>query len=207
MQSRTVIKRHRPSFWSYIRQTGRKSFTFSEFAEGLVSLGLLILSAVLGIITTLTVHEINDILEPWSFRVAIGLVVFLIVQFLIITPYRMWREAAWVANVEKGLDGLWDLHDKGVDLLNAHAGLQKGDLEVEWVENWIKDEQFWRTELDKALTAFAPAEARRLKNIVTFTLQLNGLNEKHIFHRNILSERLERLGKVLERHHPALLPE
>lgn len=110
---------------------------------------------------------------------------------------------------------MWDLHDEGVILMNDHAEFMRNMPDWEenaratdqWVEEWLKSVEKWRTRMNEALTAFAPAEARRLKNVVTFTKQLKGLNDIHTHHMNILRERLERFGKILERHHPALLPE
>lgn len=211
MQHRVVIKRHHPSLWAYFRQSWQVTIAFSEKLEGMVSLLLLIASAALGVITSLTAPEISDSLEPWSIRVAIGVAVFLVVQFLILAPIRMWRNAVWVVNVQEGINGLWDLHDEGVILLNEHVESKQSQPDEQainqWVDCWIKKEEDWRARLNTALEDFAPAEARRLKNVVTFTKQLPGVNDLHTHHLNILRERLERLGKVIVLYHPALLPE
>ncbi|MFC2032958.1 hypothetical protein ACFLUB_00295 [Chloroflexota bacterium] len=181
----------------------------------MVSLVFIVSSATLGIITSLTAPEINAYLEPWSLRIAIGFTVFLIVQFLILTPIRMWRDSVWVVNIEKGLDGLWDLHDEGVILLNEHFTFMQDtpswstDVVAtnQWVKEWSGRVEEWERRMNTTLADFAPAEARRLKNIITFAKPLGGLNNSHIHTLNILRERLERFGKIIERHHPALLPE
>ena len=182
----------------------------------MISLLFLVVSAIIGVISGLTAPEINDKLEPWNLRVAIGLVVFLIVQFVILTPIRMWRNAVWVINVEKALDALWDLHDEGVLLMNTHVGEfmethpdWRGESEAksEWIQNWIQREREWRPRMESQLKAFAPAEARRSRNVMSVTMILSGLDEIHTHHLNILRVRLERIGATLERYHPALLPE
>ena len=127
----------------------------------------------------------------------------------------MWRDAVRVVNIEKALERLWDLHDEGVKLLNAHTDFRQNtpDWKVnigaqdKWVSEWRQKEQDWRKRTMETLTDFAPAEARGLENIVTVELSLSGINKVHTQHLNILRGRLEMFGVILRQHHPRLTPE
>ncbi|HEX9896273.1 MAG TPA: hypothetical protein VGA85_01250 [Dehalococcoidales bacterium] len=144
MGNKVISQRHKPSWISYLRENFNTTFAITEKAELMAALGLIFLSAMLGLIGGLSAPIINEILNPWQLRVSIGLVVFIVVQFGIITPFRMWRKAVWVVNVEKCLNELWDLHEEGVVLLNSHAQYQrdmpnwKNDTvaTTKWVREW-----------------------------------------------------------------------
>ena len=215
MQRRFTTKRHRPSVWAYFRQVWRASIAFSERLEGMVSILYLVVSSTLAVIASFVVHNIWSDFEVWYLRIGIGIVVFILVQFVLLTPIRMWRDAVWVVNVERGLMGLWDFHEEGVGLLNSHAQYERDtpgwekdtDATNRWIREWWLKVDDWDTKVDEAITALSPIEARRLKNIVTFENKLKGLNESHTHRLNILREKLERFGKMIESHHPALLPE
>jgi hypothetical protein len=61
-------------------------------------------SAILGAIGGVAAPEISDTLASWELRVATGLTVFFVIQFLIIAPCRMWRDVVQVTNIEKILN-------------------------------------------------------------------------------------------------------
>jgi len=176
----------------------------------MASLGWLFISAIVGTITGLTVPLI------WEQRLAIGLAVFLVVQFGVITPIRMWRDAVWVQNVEKSLYGLWDLYEEGTVIMNKHVDYmgkhpnwrQETEDTNQWVGEWVVRVDMWEEKTRVALASFSPLDARRFKNVVTFNPnRLTGVTETHTFRMNLLATKLERLGDMLEKHHPSQLPE
>jgi hypothetical protein len=169
-------------------------------AKTMTALMFVFVSAIIGFIGGLEAPKFGEILSSWESRVTFGLIIFLILQFGLFTPFRMWRDAVWVQNIEQSLLALWDLHDEGVKLLNEHGDYMNQN------PKWKDDN--WTARINNALQNFSPADARRLKNLVTFhPTQLQGMNDAHTFYLNILCERLERLGVILERHSPSLLPE
>ena len=180
-----------------------------------MSLGFIALSAVIGVLSSLTIPEIDERLDVWQWRVGIGIAAFLVVQFLILTPMRMWKDATWITNIEAALGALWNLHDEGVRLLNAHhrqeeehpGSLQEEAAKAVWVQQWIESEQEWRLRLADAIRDVSPPEERSLRNVITVEVTLEGLNGQHTLYLNILRVRLERTGAMLRMHHPALLPE
>lgn len=148
--------------------------------------------------------------------IALGVLVavFLVVQFLVIAPFRLWQRTAWITNVERALNGLWDLHDEGVSLLNAHDEFMEDpnwnqNIKVaKWFSEWTDKENDWRQRTSDKLRDFAPAEARRFTNMVVVSPSLQeGVNRMHTHQLNILAQRLIKFGEILERHHPALIPE
>jgi len=160
--------------------------------------------------------KINDILAPWDLRLAFGLVVFLVVQFGIITPFRMWRESTWVANVELILEQLFDCQDKGVDLLNAHIDALKTNPNLRkepdplkiFLNKWYQDFECWTGETDTQINKLYPLESRRFRNVVVFTRQFSdGLCDLHDDWRSMLLKRLEKIDAIIARHQPAILPE
>jgi hypothetical protein len=216
MGEKTISQRHRPSVKSYIQQNIYTTFAITEKAELMVALGLILFSAILGLIGGLSAPIINDILAPWQLRLSIGLVVFIIVQFLIITPFRMWRKAVWVANIELLLEQLWDSHDEGVKLLNAHVEfvLANPDFNTnnqkvnDWVSNWFDNVNKWTEDTQGKLSKLYPIEARRFKHVVTYENKLrDNLDIAHGNYRNMLLRRLEMLSNVIEKHQPKLLPD
>jgi hypothetical protein len=240
MPNRAVTERHHPSVWAYLRQLFLTSIAFSEKAGGMMSLLFMTTSVLVGLVMSLTAPEINKHLDPWSFRVSTWILGSLIVQFLVIIPISMWRNAVWVQNVEKSIDALWDLHHEGVLLMNAHSQFmqdnpnwrQHPEKVDHWMEEWLDDVSKWKDRTDVAWRAFAPdkqnkkqvlfseilssvkwrrvlpplkprvrnwkqwtpilSEARRLKSVIIFPQILEGLNELHQFHMNILRERFVR---------------
>lgn len=215
MRNQVLTQRHRPSVWAYFRELWRTSIAFSERAEAMTSLALIALSIVFATATSITAAEINTRLATWQWRVGLGLITFVVVQFVLLTPIRMWRNAQWVINIERALDELWNLHDEGVVLLNAHAEFMeshpnwKDDQKAQqvWYEEWRKKEADWRILTTERLISFFPPEARRFKNVVTVRIEMPGINDIHSHHLNILRVRLEKLAAILDRHQPALLPE
>jgi hypothetical protein len=91
MDKKNITQRHRPSAWSYIQQNFNTTFARAEKAHVMTALLWFFVSATAGTITGLAVPLI------WENRFALGLGVFLIIQFLVVTPIRMWRDAVWVA--------------------------------------------------------------------------------------------------------------
>lgn len=211
MAKPVVSKRHRPSVRSYFRQNIATTFARAEEAHVMAALGWLFLSAIFGTITGFAVPL------AWEHRWAIGLAVFIIVQFGIITPMRMWRDDVWVQNVEKSLDALWDLHEEGTVLLNEHIDQyikthphwkEESEATNQWVEDWVKKLKTWEDKTKTALAAFYPLDALRFKNVVTFNPgRLSGMTEQHVFHVNLLATKLEKMSDMLEKHHPSQLPE
>ncbi len=55
----------------------------------MLALGLIFVSAVLAFIGGLSAPKISEVLTPWNLRVAFGLAIFVVIQFGIITPFRM----------------------------------------------------------------------------------------------------------------------
>ena len=215
MARRFVTRCHRPRWYTYFAHLGRMSISHSLPVEGMKSLAFIASSATLGLLSSFAIPELDNRLDPWQWRVGLGVTAFVILQFFILTPLRMWTDATWVANIEVALDALWDLHDEGVLLLNEHHRYREanpgslgepGEQEV-WFNQWREREDEWRTRLSKAIEEFAPPEARRLKNVITVDLTLPGINQPHTLHLNILRSRLERVSEMLARHHPSLLPE
>ena len=74
----------------------------------MVTLLLLTLSAGVSALAAVSAHEFSEQFADWNRWFLIGIAVFLILQFLIITPCRMWRNAVWVRNIEEILDQLWN---------------------------------------------------------------------------------------------------
>ena len=72
------------------------------------------------------------------------------------TPYRMWRTAQWLTNVEDILVRLTELSDSGIEILSRtldQVTIQSKPLYVaDWVENWIKDERKWRSETEATVS-------------------------------------------------------
>ena len=122
------------------------SFGMVERTEAILTIALLLVSAALAVIGSLTAPQISDALEDGELRVTLGIVIFLIAQFLVFTPSRMWRDAVWVTNIEARLDEMWEFHGEGVDLLNAHVEFTEAprndkatpdEAVNEWVTKWI----------------------------------------------------------------------
>ncbi|MBI2853470.1 MAG: hypothetical protein HYX87_00935 [Chloroflexi bacterium] len=183
----------------------------------MVSIFSLLASAFLAVVLSLSAPQISGLFQSWDLRIAFGMAVFVIVQFGLLTPLRMWRDAVWVQNVEKSLNDLWDLHEEGTVILNEHADhymiehpnwKAEPDATNKWVNEWIKRVNTWAEQTTATLATFSPLDARRFKNVVTFHPdRLQGMTPAHIFHVNLLATKLERLGDMLEKHHPSQLPE
>src|SRR3990170_2282884 len=145
MGKQFVSERHKPSFGSYLRHNLKTTFAVAEKAELMTALGWILVSAVLGLIGGLSAPAINNVLTPWQLRVAFGFIVFIVIQFGIFTPFRMWQKATWVADIERLLEDLWDSHDKGVELLNSHVSFIYNNPDAtpgskkagDWVEGWV----------------------------------------------------------------------
>lgn len=216
MGKRVISQRHKPSVVSYIRQNFKTTFAITEKAELMVALGLLVVSAVLGFIGGLSAPEISNRLAPWHMRVAVGLTIFVVVQFLIITPFRMWRQAVWVANVEQILEQLMDYHDRGVDLLNSHHLLllttpnlaKDSESQMKFLEKYSQDFLIWSDKTEKVIEKLYPLEARRFKNVVAFSRKFtDGINVYHDGLRSQLLGKLNKIDAIIERHQPKILPE
>lgn len=182
----------------------------------MAALAFIFISAGLGFIGGLTAPSISGILTPWNLRVAFGLIVFMVIQFGIITPFRMWRQSVWVANVENMLEELFDYHDKGVLLLNAHVDAlrlnpklkNEADSLQAFLDKWYLDFEQWTKETTEEIEKLYPLEARRFKNIVVYSQVFNdGLNEIYDKWRSMLLRRLEKIDALIGRHQPSLLPE
>jgi len=195
----------------------KKTFAITEKAEFMVAIGFILLSATLAMIGGLSAPIITNAIAVWQLRLAIGLTLFVVIQFGIITPFRMWREATWVANIEKLLEELWDSHDTGVELLNAHIGFVFENPDAipgstkanDWVETWVAEVKKWTEEAKEKVAKLYPLEGHRFKNIVVYqrTLTEDCLNLMHREYRNQLLRRLQMLENVVDRHQPTLLPE
>lgn len=215
MARRTVAKRHRPSIWTYARRNVATTFDISDRAEAALTLVLLTVSAGVAGIAAVSAHEWSNRLADWNSLATFGITIFLVMQFLIITPCRMWRDAVWVANIEQLLDDIWDLHDQGVKLLNQHYEWMRETPEPErtqraisiWIGGWRVAEVNWVQSCEAKLGDLYLLEARRFRNVVVVYPTLSGgLNDAHDHLRNMLLRRLEILQGVLNRHQPALLP-
>ena len=218
MPRRTVAQRHRPSLWAYAKHNFRMSFGMVERTEAMLTIALLVVSAVLATIGSLSAPEISDTLESPNLRVAVGLAIFVVFQFLVFTPARMWRDAVWVTNIEAMLEELWDFHDEGVELLNAHIDYTAStdiDLRLEentekritWLKDWVRADRGWVRRTVTRLEALSPLEARRFRNVVVTKPSIVGVDEIHEHFLGMLTIRLKKLSEVMDRHQPALLPE
>ena len=182
----------------------------------MTALGFLFLSAVLGFTGWLTAPKISEALMTWEWRVGFGIFIFVLVQFGIITPFRMWRASTWVANIEQMLEDLFDWHDKGVELLNAHVEAlrinpnlrnEPKPLKV-FLDKWYEEFNSWTKDTEAQINKLYPIEARRFKNVVVFSRQFSdGLSDLHDDWRSMLLKRLDRIDAIIARHQPALLPE
>lgn len=217
MDKKNISQRHRPSVKTYIWQNIKTSFWVTEKARATMTLVLLLSSAILGYIGYLTAPEINEFLSTSNIRIAFGLVVFLVFQFLVFTPCRMWRESTWVANIEKLLDELWDCHERGVDLLNKHTDairanpelLQDPNLQQKYIEGWDKEFHNWTEDTKKKIDRLYPLEAKRFRNVVSYNPRsiVGGVNAFHDQLRSMLLVRLNMVDAIITRHQPSLLPE
>ena len=183
-----------------------------------MALVFVFVSAGLAILTSFTVPQLTDRLDPWELRTSLGIGVFILVQFGILTPMKMWRDAVWVANIEALLESIWDCHDEGVKLLNEHfeddpeTGTQPRfyiePQRSKWVETWVARRREWTDRSSLRLAVLSQLEARRFKNVVVLGSGLNHpMSLTHAHHLRILLRQLEMLSNVLLRHEPALLPE
>lgn len=212
-KDRSVAKRHRPSWLAYIRRNIGTTFSISERAEAMLTLLFIAISAGLATAGSFTASEISNQLEGWNLRIAIGFVIYISLQFGFFTPMRMWRDAIWVANIEKLLDEIWDLHDQGVILLNAHVDWLRrtprddrtDDTMTVWRGDWIVQGHLWQKECDIKLKDLQPLEARRFRNVVVvYPTLLGGLDDVHDHYRNMLLRRLDILQGVIDRYQPVL---
>lgn len=217
MARRKARLRHRPSLLSYAKENIRTTFRFSERTQAVITLIALLVSAAFGTIGGLTAPEINEALEPWNLRIAFGVGIFVLVQILGITPFRMWRESVWVTNIESILDALWDLHDDGVILFNAHfeedsevGGIPKSapsEIQEKWFQAWQSKRDDWRTLVISELENLHKLEARSFRYVVTTIPFPNGVNSIHNHHLGVLEKRLQVLSDIIARHQPRVLPE
>ncbi len=181
----------------------------------MATVGYILLSAFLAVIAGISAPKISETLASFDVRLAIGLTVFIIVQFGIITPFRMWQQSVWVAKVENVLEELLNYHDSGVSLLNRHYNelsnpkLKDDPVSVNtYVNEWFTDLIKWTKDTSEVMNKLYPIEARRFKNIVTYPIELkDGLNDSHIRWRNMLLARLRKIDAVIDRHQPSILPE
>ena len=210
MDKKNISQRHRPLVRTYFRQNFETTFATAEKAHVMVAIGWLFLCAIVGTITGLSVPF------SWEYRLAIGLALFIVVQFGVITPIRMWRDAVWVANIENLLTELCDCHDDGVILLNSHVDALKQTPNLikdseklkEFLNDWEKEFDIWTDKTTKQIEKLSPLEARRFKNIVVYIKAFNdGLNDWHDRKRSMLLRRLEKIDAIMTRHQPSLLPE
>lgn len=216
MAKRVVSQRHRPSFKSYLRHNITTSFSMSAKARAMVTLGFLILSVLLGSIGGLIAPRINATLGEMELRVALGIVVFLFFQFGLFTPFRMWRDANWVTNIETILGHLWDCHEKGVKLLNEHHYALRSDPKLadnssakdEFLDRWYKDLDTWSDQTEAEIAKLSPLEARRFRYVVVVTPEATGgFDQVHNLRLSTLVLKLRKLEAVDARHQPALSPE
>ena len=180
----------------------------------MVSLGSLLLSSFIALIGGISVSQFS---EGWRIALAVGLAIFILLQFGIITPFRMWRKSVWVANIEQMLEQLWDCHDRGVILLNAHYNMltknpelaRDSQLENKFIDDWSKQLMAWTEETTAQIEKLYPLEAKRFKNLVLYNPHIisGGLNEVHDGLRSMLVMRLKKIDAIVERHQPSLLPE
>ena len=210
MDKKNISQRHRPSIWAYFRQNCSTTFARAEEAHVMAALGWLFVSAIIGTATGLVMPLI------WEYRLALGLGVFLVIQFGVITPIRMWRNAVWVANIENLLTELCDCHDDGVKLLNSHIDalnrdsnlIRDNDKIQVFLDDWGKEFDTWTEKTTKQIEKLYPLEARRFKNIVVYIKSFeDGFNDWHNRKRSMLLRRLEKLDAIITRHQPSLLPE
>lgn len=216
MPKRLISIRHRPSFTTYLWQNAKISLAVAERAELMLNLVLLLLSMGFGIAGGLGIPEIVKKLEPWPWPFVLGFIIFVVIQFGIVTPFRMWRKSVWVANIEKMLEELFDYHDRGVSLLNEHfnALRQNPNLQNDpkllkmFLDNWYQEYEKWVEETANHIQKLSPLEGRRFKNIVVFCPTFNdGLDKLHDKYRSMILKRLEKIDAIIERHQPSLLPE
>ena len=148
-------------------------------------------------------------------QAALGIVIFVVFQFGLFTPFRMWQDAVWVRNIEALLDKLWDHHDEGVKLFNAHhEPTEDGemprnlpqDMQNRWIAEWLNRKEAWESRTSVALEGLHEIEARRFKNVVTTGAVIDGLNYFHTHHLGMLYLKLRKLSETIARHQPALFP-
>ena len=213
MGKRIISERHKPSFKSYIRQNLKTTFAFAERVEFMATLGLLLLSTVIALIGGLSVSQFS---EEWQIGLAVGLAIFILVQFGIITPFRMWRKSVWVANIEKGLEELWDSYDKGIGLLSKHieAMIKQPQLKDDtkergaFLKQWYEDYKEWKATTSVKIESLYPLEARRFKNLIAYgPTASGGFGKEHDAVRSLLMYQLAKIDAIIIRHQPALLPE
>ena len=183
----------------------------------MVSLLYIAVSSILAVLVYFNVDKVWSDFEEWYIRFGIGVIVFILVQFVLLTPIRMWRGAVWVANIEMGLEGLWACHDRGVELLNEHHGAlikneelaRDSQLQNEYIANWNKKFITWTQETKSKIEMLYPLEAKRFKNVVAYNPHsiIGGLNEVHDGLRSMLLARLNKIDVIIERHQPSILPE
>lgn len=200
MAKSVVSKRHRPSIRAYFSQNFSTTFARAEEAHVMAALGWLFVSAIVGTIAGFTIPLI------WEYRLAFGLGVFLVIQFGLITPIKMWRDAVWVANIENLLTELCDYHDDGVILLNSHVDAIKKTPNLNedkeklqaFLSDWEKEFDKWTEDTTSHIEKLYPLEARRFKNIVVYIKSFeDGLNDWHDRKRSMLLRRLDKLDAIL----------
>ena len=124
-----------------------------------------------------------------------------------------WRDAVWVANVEAQLDALWDCHDEGVSLVNAHLFAEDGNVRPpipedeieEWVAAWETRLTYWRNRTEAQLAEFSPLELRRFKN--TIAAARKGVDTMHGQNLSVMYPKLALLAQIIEQHQPRVLSE
>jgi hypothetical protein len=210
MAKLAISDRHRPSKRNYFIHNFKTTFDIVEKAHVMVALGWIFVSAIVGLVTGLVVPF------SWEYRLALGLALFIVIQFGVITPMQMWRNAVWVANIENLLTELCGCHDDGVKLLNSHVdalnkepSMKNDDTKIKkFLADWGKEFDTWTEKTTTQIEKLYPLEARRFKNIVVYIKSFDdGFNDWHDRKRSMLLRRLEKLDAIMTRHQPSLLPE
>ncbi|MEE8587422.1 MAG: hypothetical protein V3T83_21495, partial [Acidobacteriota bacterium] len=87
-------------------------------------------------------------------------------MLLVITPYKMWRKASWVARIAEIMDEVYDRRDEATELLNRHNEETVSEESAdEWVDRWIKALRAWMKRTERTLEKLHPLEKRRFKYI------------------------------------------
>ncbi|MFC1944502.1 hypothetical protein ACFLX5_03290 [Chloroflexota bacterium] len=217
MGKQYISERHKPSITTYLRQNFKTTFAITEKAELMAALCFILISAALATIGGFSASSISDRLDSLSIQIAVGITVFVGVQFGVLTPFRMWRKSVWVVNIENLLGELWDSHEEGINLIHAHIDFlyknpgveSKPKCVADWVDNWKTKADVWAKETQAKLLRLHPIEERRFKNIYAYQIVFgeDNLNPIHSKYRNILVYRLQMLTDTIDRHQPRLLPE
>ena len=141
-----------------------------------------------------------------GWKVAVGAIVWIVLQFFVINPARMWRNAMWIRNVEGLCVEIGSLRKEGTTLRHRQPRhpLKTHKDKERWVRTWECKFQDWHQRALRVVENLNPSEVSGFDPLGDISPPRTevGVTLHHVQRKATLAEKVKKLDEIRIRNQP-----